>query len=77
MRKANPVGTHNVPDLEAGLAANRNDLVETLLRPHPQLSEMKGAQHKITATVAAQTPDAQPVQARGHVVWNKASSDRN
>lgn len=72
MRKRQAVGTKYDADLDSALDENQNDIVDTLLQPHDRLPEMKGAKHHIVSSVASYTPDAQPVQARGHIVWNRA-----
>lgn len=73
MRKREMVGTKYMPQLDHKLDANQNDIVDDLITPHStRLTEMLGPQHRITCTVPAHEPDAQPVQARGRVVWNKA-----
>lgn len=75
MRKREQDGTRYTPDLERKLDANQKDMVDEVITPHSyQLTEMLGAQHRITSKVAAYTPDAQPVQARGRICWNRAYS---
>jgi hypothetical protein len=72
MRKQERVGTKYTPALDSALDRNQDMMVDELLTPHPQLSEMKGAKHAIVAKVPAYNPEAQPVQARGRIVWNRA-----
>lgn len=73
MRKREVDGTRYAPQLEAELDNNQERIVDELLTPHPQMPEFKGsAGHKICCSVPAHEPDAQPVQARGHIVWNRA-----
>lgn len=73
MRKQQRAGTKYLPELDNALDENQRDLVDTLIHPHStRLNEMIGAQHRITSVVPAYEPDAQPVQARGRIVWSKA-----
>jgi hypothetical protein len=58
--------------LQRDLSRNQSDLVDEIITPHVKLPETLGAKHHIVSTVPAHTPDAQPVQARGRIVWNKA-----
>lgn len=74
MRRAQRVGTKYDGDLDDKLNANQNALVDGLTTPHVRLPERLGAKHKIVAAYPAHEPDAQPVQARGKIVWNKAYS---
>jgi hypothetical protein len=73
MRKSQRVGTKYMPELDHKLDANQSDIVDTLLTPRePYLGETMGAKHKIVCSYPASVPDAQPVQARGRIVWNKS-----
>jgi hypothetical protein len=75
VRRKQVDGTNYDPDVDRQLNANQHDIVSELITPHStRLNEMLGAQHRITSVVAAHEPDAQPVQARGRIVWNKAYS---
>lgn len=74
MRKSQRVGTKYDPEVDRALDANQNDIIDELITPHTRLPEMLGAKHKIVCSYPATTPDAQPVQARGRVVWNNAYS---
>ena len=75
MRRSQRVGTKYEPELDNYLDQNQNDLVDELITPHSyQLNEMLGSQHKIVSSVPAYNPEAQPVQARGRIVWNRAYS---
>lgn len=66
------VGTKHVPALQKKLDANQEALVDLVTTPHVKLPEIIGAKHRIVASVPAYNPDAQPVQARGRIVWNTA-----
>ena len=73
MRKKQRSGTKYIPELDQKLDANQADMVDTLIHPHSyRLTEMLGPQHRITSVVPAYNPEAQPTQARGHIVWNNA-----
>lgn len=72
VRKKQMAGTKYDAGLDKALDENQNSLVDTLITPHQRIPERGGAQNKITSTVPAHVPDAQPVQARGRIVWNKA-----
>lgn len=72
MEKKQYVGTKDVTGLDAMLDRNQDELVDVLITKHPQIQEMKGAKHQIVAKVPAYNVEAQPVQARGRIVWNKA-----
>lgn len=74
MRRSQRVGTKYEPGLDKALDRNQDSLIDELITPHTRISEMLGAKHKIVSSVPAYTPDAQPVQARGKIVWNKAYS---
>jgi len=75
MRKSQRVGTKYDPELDNYLDQNQKDLVDELITPHSyQLREMIGSQKKICSSVPAYNPDAQPTQARGRIVWNRAYS---
>jgi hypothetical protein len=67
-------GTSYVPTLDAQLSTNQDDMVDAVITPHPKMEERLGAACKITSVVPAHEPDAQPVQARGRIVWNRAYS---
>lgn len=71
MRRKQMAGTKYMPGLDAKLDANQDDLVNELLTPHTRIPETLGGA-KIRSTVPAYIPDAQPVQARGRIVWNRA-----
>jgi hypothetical protein len=73
MRRREPVGTKYDAQLDAKLDRNQSDMVDALTTPHDRIPEMLGGA-KIRSTVPAYTPDAQPVQARGRIVWNRAYS---
>jgi len=72
MRRRQPVGTKYDHELDAKLTRNQNALLDTLTTPHVRLPERGGGQYKITASVAAYTPDEQPTQGDGRIVWNRA-----
>lgn len=72
MRKSQRVGTKYDPALDRALDKNQGDIIDELITPHTRINEMMGAKHAIVCSVPAHTPDAQPVQARGRIVWNKA-----
>lgn len=75
MRRSQKVGTKYEPELDNYLDQNQKDLVDALITPHSyQLNEMLGSSHKICSSVPAYNPEAQPTQARGRIVWNKAYS---
>lgn len=75
MRKREQDGTRYEPAMERALDANQKSMVDEVITPHStRLNEMLGAQHRITSVVPAYEPDAQPVQGRGRIVWNKAYS---
>lgn len=75
MRKAERVGTKYDGRLDAALDQNQQDLVDLVTEPHSyQLNEMIGSNHKICSSVPAYQVEAQPTQARGGIVWNKAYS---
>lgn len=74
MRRSQRVGTKYMPELDAKLDRNQDDLIDTLLTPHTKIPETLGAKCKIVSSYPAHVPDAQPVQARGRIVWNKAYS---
>ena len=75
MRRSQRTGTKYEPALDAALDANQDRMVDYLITPNQgRISEVLGAKHQIVSTVAAQEPYAQPVQARGHIVWNRAYS---
>lgn len=66
------VGSKRMPDLDAKLDRNQDDLVDALIEPHPKLPERGGGQYKITSRVPVYNPEAQPTTARGHIVWSRA-----
>ena len=74
MRKSQRVGTKYDPDLDRKLDANQQDMVDEVTHPHSyQLDEwVCCAGHKICASYPSYQVDAQPTQARGGIVWNKA-----
>lgn len=73
MRKKTENGVQYLGGLERTLDRNQSGIIDELTHPHStRLNEMLGAQHRITSKIPAHTPDAQPVQARGRIVWNKA-----
>lgn len=75
MRRKQMDGTNYEPALDAALVANQADMVDELTTPHStRLNEMIGSSKKIVCSVPAYNQEAQPVQARGKIVWNKAYS---
>lgn len=75
MRMREPVGTKYDQDLDNRIDANQQDLVDEVTTPHSyKLPEFVtgGGVHKICSSVPAYNVEAQPTQARGGVVWNKA-----
>ena len=77
MRKAEHVGTKYDTSLDSAIDKNQQDMVDEVTTPHSyKLDEFVtgGGVHKICASVPAYNVEAQPVQARGGVVWNKAYS---
>lgn len=75
MRKSQKVGTKYDPKLDASLDRNQKAMADELTTPHStRLNEMLGAKHQIVASYPAYEHDAQPVQARGRICWNKAYS---
>jgi hypothetical protein len=75
MRRKQVDGTDYVPELENKLDTNQVDLVDELITPHStKLNEILGASHRIVSKIPAYEPEAQPVQARGRIVWSKAYS---
>lgn len=72
MRKKQMAGTKYLAPLDKALDRNQSDLVDELITPHVRLPERGGATCKIVSSVPAYEPDAQPTQARGRIVWNKA-----
>jgi hypothetical protein len=72
VRKSQRVGTKYMPELDHKLDTNQTDIIDELVTPHPKMNETKGAKHKIVASYPAYEHDAQPTQARGGIVWNKA-----
>ena len=73
LRRSEKVGTKYDPVLDTKLDRNQSDMVDALTTPHDRIPETLGGA-KIRSTVPAYTPDAQPVQARGRIVWNRAYS---
>jgi hypothetical protein len=65
------VGTKLIHQLDNEVDRNQNDIVNTLLTPHSTNGETKGAKHRIVASYPVHQ-ETQPVQARGHPIWNKA-----
>lgn len=72
LRRKQMVGTKYDADLDAEVDRNQDDLVDELITPHVRLPERHGGKYKIVSSYPAYEHDAQPVQARGRVVWNKA-----
>lgn len=75
MRRAQRVGTKYDGRLDAAIDANQQDLVDEVTTPHSyKLDEFVtgGGVSKICSTVPAYNVEAQPTQARGGVVWNRA-----
>ena len=71
MRRSQKVGTKYMPGLDSALDRNQNTLMDELLKPHVRLPETLG-HGMIVCSVPAYLPEAQPVQARGRIVWNRA-----
>jgi hypothetical protein len=71
LRRSEKVGTKYSPELDHQLDRNQADIVDELITPHDRIPEMLGGA-KIRSRVPAYTPDAQPVQARGRIVWSRA-----
>ena len=75
MRRQERVGTKYDSELDESLDANQRDIADELLTPHStRLNEYIGSSKKIVSSVPAYEPDAQAVQARGRIVWNRAYS---
>lgn len=75
MRRSQRTGTKYDPALDKMLDANQRDIVDELITPHStRLNEMIGSSKKIVCSVPAYIQEAQPVQGRGRIVWNKAYS---
>jgi len=75
MRKKQVAGTKYDPEVDAALDRNQKALADELTTPHStRLNEMIGSQKKIVASYPAYEHDAQPVQARGKICWNRAYS---
>lgn len=73
MRKSQKVGTKYDADVDAALDRNQKALADELITPHStRLNEMIASPHKIVSSYPAHEPDAQPVQARGRICWNRA-----
>lgn len=74
MRRQERAGTKYMPQLDAMLDRNQESIVDELMTPRTPMPENKtgGGVHKICCAVPAYEHDAQPVQARGHIVWNNA-----
>jgi len=73
MRRKEMTGTKYTPALDATVDANQADLVNTLTAPAPgYLGEMLGSCCSIVSKVPAYNHEAQPVHARGRIVWNSA-----
>ena len=48
-------------------------MIDALTTPHNKVpAELLSAKHTIVSTVPAYNHEAQPVQARGRIVWNRA-----
>jgi hypothetical protein len=71
MRRQQRVGTKYESGLDAQLDHNQMELVDELITPHVRLPEKLGG-GKIVSSVPAYNHEAQPVQARGRIVWNRA-----
>lgn len=77
MRKKEMAGTKYDDRLDAAIDKNQQDMVDLVTEPHSyKLDEFVtgGGAHKICSTVPAYNVEAQPTQARGGIVWNKAYS---
>lgn len=75
MRRKQMVGSKYTPALDAELDANQNRMIDYLTQPNQgRISEVLGAGHRIVSSVPAYEVQAQPVQARGRIVWNRAYS---
>lgn len=72
MRKSQRVGTKYMPELDHALDRNQSDIIDELTTPHVRLPETLGPKHHIVCSYPATEPDAQPVQARGRICWNRA-----
>lgn len=73
MRRKQHDGSAYEPALDATVNRNQDAMVDALTNPNPnRMSEMIGNPHKIVSTVPAYNVEAQPVQARGRIVWNDA-----
>lgn len=73
MRKSQRVGTKYMPELDAKLDKNQDQLVDELITPHVRMPETLGAKHKIVSSYPVKQ-ETQPVQARGRIVWSNAYS---
>lgn len=75
MEKKQYVGYRKyAPKLTEKVDHNQMELVDELLTPRPKLPERGGAINKIVSSYPAYNVEAQPVQARGRIVWSKAYS---
>lgn len=74
MRRKQLTGSRYDDQLANALDENQNGIVDALTTPNPRIPENGGAAHRIVAAYPAYEHDAQPVQARGRIVWNKAYS---
>lgn len=77
MRRKNVAGYKYDKDLNAQIDANQKDIVDELIHPHStRLDEIIGPCFQIRSKIPAQDPAvyAQPVSARGRIVWNRAYS---
>lgn len=73
MRMKEMDGTNYEGDLSKAIDRNQKSIVDELITPHStQLSEMICSPHKIVSKIPAHVPEAQAVQARGRICWNKA-----
>lgn len=72
MRRKQIAGTKYDTKLDHALDVNQNALVDAITKPHVRIPETLGPTHKIVASYPAHDPGAQPVQARGRIVWNRA-----
>jgi len=72
MKKKEEVGTRTDPVVQQQLDRNQRSLVDELITPHPKINERLGANCAIVSNIPAYDHDAQPIQGRGRVVWNRA-----
>lgn len=75
MRKKEVTGTRYDAQVDKELDANQQDLVDEVTKPHSYVlpeNVTGGGVHKICASYPAHNDQAQAVQARGRIVWNRA-----